>query len=51
MKIWTMINKLKGTEMEAPLNDEDGVVIEETKAAEKMLKYWDNIYRKRENEM
>ena len=49
-----MINKLKGTEREereTPLYEEDGVVMEETKTEEEMLKYWDDIYRKRENKM
>ena len=52
VKMWTMINKLKSTEREereTPLYYEEGVVIEETKTAGEMLKYWDNIYRKREN--
>ena len=34
-----------------PFYDEDGIVIEETRTSEKILKYWDNIYRKRENKM
>ena len=49
-----MINKLKGMgreERETPLYDGEGVVLEETKTAEEMLKHWDNIYRKRENKM
>ena len=37
--------------METPLYDEEGVVTEETKTAEDMLKYWNNIHRKRENKM
>ena len=54
VKMWTIFNKLKGAEreeMDTPLYDEEGVVIEETKTAEEMLKYWENIYRKRENKM
>ena len=38
-------------ERETPLYDGEGVVILETKTAEEMLKYWDKIYRKRENKM
>ena len=51
VKMWTMINKLKGMERETCLYDGEGVVIEETKTVEEMLKYWDKIYRKRENKM
>ena len=58
VKMRIMINKLKGMEREereTPLYDGEGVdrvVIEETRTAEEMLKYWDKIYRKREdNEM
>ena len=54
VKMWIMINKLRvmeREERETPLYDGKGVVIEETKTAEEMLQYWDNIYRKRENKM
>ena len=48
--MWTIIHKLKGMEREdreTPLYDGEGVVIEETKTAEEMLKYWDKIYREK----
>ena len=49
MKMWTMINKLKGVERkenEVPLYDEEYERIEKNKISEVMLGYWETIYRK-----
>ena len=54
IKIWTMINKLRGiekTQKEIPLYSEDGKCIDEDQLPRKMMKYWEGIYRKGENNM
>ena len=51
-KMWTIMNKLKGsekTEMEIPLYGEEGECIEENQLPGELMKYWENIYRGKEN--
>ena len=53
-KIWKTINRLKGyerNEKEIGLYDEDGVLVDATREAEEMLKYWETIYRMGNNEI
>ena len=53
-KMWNIINKLKNsekTEMEIPLYSEEGECIEESQLPGEMMKYWENIYRGKENKM
>ena len=49
-----MINKLRGiekTEKEIPLYSEDGKYIDEDLRPKEMMKYWEGIYKKGENNM
>ena len=54
IKMWNMINKLRGiekTEKEIPLYNEDGKCIDEDQLPKEMIKYWEGIYKKGENNM
>ena len=54
MKIWRMIDKLKGTKREGkeqPLYDDSGLEVEKARVHGEMMNYWSSICKKENNEM